>query len=50
MKKPFLLFGLVLLLGGGTYDHCKSLNAFAMTDEELRPSAVIRWILRLSLK
>ena len=28
------------MLGGGTYDHCKSLNSFAMTDEELWPSSV----------
>ena len=28
------------MLGGGTYDHCKSLNSFAMTDEECWPSAV----------
>lgn len=28
------------MLGGGTYDPCKSLNAFAMTDENLWPSSV----------
>ena len=28
------------MLGGGTFDHCKSANAYAMTDEELWPSKV----------
>jgi len=29
------------MLGGGTYDPCKSLNSFAMTDEILWPSSVV---------
>ena len=29
------------MLGGGTFDHCKSLNAFAMTDDEPWPSSVV---------
>ena len=29
------------MLGGGTFDHCKSPNSFAMTDEETWPSTVL---------
>ena len=29
------------MLGGGTFDHCKSLNSFAMTDDEPWPSTVL---------
>jgi len=29
------------MLGGGTYDHCKSPNSFAMTDDEPWPSTVL---------
>lgn len=28
------------MLGGGTYDHCKSPNSYAMTDDDLWPSEV----------